>query len=91
MGAERRQHERFAFPHPIELKRKTDASWSAARALDISVGGLGFSTSIPLSVGDVIELGWPTLDADIIFSGVVRYVRTNGPEHIIGVEGNRAT
>ena len=89
MGTEKRQHERFAFPHPIEVRRDNDPSWIPAMARDISVGGLGFESDHPLEVGDRLRIGWPSIDEDIVFEAVVRHVRTSGSTHCIGVEGGR--
>ena len=68
--ANRRHHERFPFSSRLEVRRQGAASdalpdsatvAAPAIALDVSVGGFGFRSLLPLRVGDLISVTLPEM------------------------------
>jgi hypothetical protein len=64
-GDERRTHSRFPFTSRLEVRQRRGGRTPSgedvqrvarATAIDVSVGGLGFRSSLPLTVGDVISV-----------------------------------
>ncbi len=64
-AAERRTHSRFPFSSRLEVRQRRGGRTVAgedvervarAVAIDVSVGGLGFRSALPLAVGDVISV-----------------------------------
>jgi len=62
---ERRTHSRFPFSSRLEVRQRRGGRTAAgedvqrvarAIAIDVSVGGLGFRSALPLAVGDVISV-----------------------------------
>jgi hypothetical protein len=71
-AAERRTHSRFPFSSRLEVRQhrggRTPSGEDVQRvaravALDVSVGGLGFKSALPLAVGDVISVSLPEAEA----------------------------
>jgi hypothetical protein len=70
-GAERRTHSRFPFSSRLEIRQRRGGRTvsgedvqrvARATAVDVSVGGLGFKSALPLAVGDLISVSLPEAD-----------------------------
>ena len=75
-AAERRTHSRFPFSSRLEVRQRRGGRTPSgedvqrvarATAVDVSVGGLGFRSALPLTVGDLISVSLP--DADLTARG----------------------
>ena len=64
----RRTHDRFPFSSRLEIRQRRGGRTPSgedvqrvarATAIDVSVGGLGFRSALPLTVGDVISVSLP--------------------------------
>ncbi len=100
---ERRNHARFPFSSRLEVRQRHGGQTPAgedvervarATAFDVSVGGLGFKSVLPLAIGDMISvaLGGDVeddetfADPEFLVHAVVRHVKRDGGEYVIGAE-----
>jgi hypothetical protein len=69
--SERRTHTRFPFSGRLEVRQRRSGRTPSgedvervarAFAVDVSVGGLGFQSALPLAIGDLISVSLPYSD-----------------------------
>jgi hypothetical protein len=49
---------------------------------DISPGGMGLRSPVPLKVGSLVDVSWK----GTLFYGIVMHCRTSGYQHILGLK-----
>ena len=86
-ASNRRRHERVPFDSELELRRDDVVHWIRALGHDLSRGGLSFTTSMELRVGDTVRLGVRSPNGDSwLLVGSVRHVSRSGDDWLIGIE-----
>lgn len=86
-ASNRRRHERISFDSELELRRDGVVHWIRALGRDLSQGGLSFTTSMELRVGDTVRLGVRSPNGDSwLLVGSVRHVTRAGEDWLIGIE-----
>ncbi len=69
--SDRRTHTRFPFSSRLEVRQRRSGRTPSgedvervarAIAVDVSVGGLGFQSALPLAIGDLISVSLPHSD-----------------------------
>jgi PilZ domain len=69
--SDRRTHTRFPFSSRLEVRQRRSGRTPSgedvervarAIAVDVSVGGLGFQSALPLAIGDLISVSLPYSD-----------------------------
>ena len=83
---ERRKNDRVPFKQPLEVRRLDSAQTDTADALDLSVTGMSFRTTLPLAVGDAVRIRLPNVAPSSTIEASVRHVDDGG---VIGVEHHR--
>lgn len=102
-STDRRTHARFPFSSRLEVRQRRGGRTPAgedvervarATAFDVSVGGLGFWSALPLAIGNLISVTLPNSDEPALHSlgatlevhAIVRYVKREGDRYVIGAE-----
>jgi hypothetical protein len=86
-ASNRRRHERLPFDSELELRRDGVVHWIRALGRDLSRGGLSFTTSMELRVGDAVRLGVRSPNGDSwLLVGTVRHASRTGDDWLIGIE-----
>jgi hypothetical protein len=63
LASNRRNHERFPFSSRLEVRaHHQPGRVMTAEALDVSVGGFGFRSPLPWTVGDLIAVTLPEIE-----------------------------
>ena len=90
--ANRRNHERFPFRSSLEIRPENGHS-VAAKALDVSVGGLRFETDAEFKVGDQVHLafqvepqGFDIARHSFVMEARVCHVARAGEKFLVGAE-----
>jgi hypothetical protein len=102
-ATDRRTHARFPFSSRLEVRQRRSGRTPSgedvervarATAFDVSVGGLGFWSQLPLAIGDVISVTLPSSDeltahnlgSLLEVHAIVRHVKREGDRYVIGAE-----
>ncbi len=82
--APQRQHHRFPFSSELEICREGQAGWILARGNDISTGGVGFETALPLTIGERIRLALSRCEERVNTELVVRHIEAADGRFMVG-------
>ena len=82
----RREFIRHTVDVPLEVKTLDGNGRHEEQGLNVSFGGLAFSSDACLNVGDVIELRIPTVDPPFEANARVAWCRPEGHHFLVGVE-----
>jgi hypothetical protein len=84
-STDRRRHARYPFERHLEVRAPAPFGRLLVRAHDISESGFSFASTVELQVGDRILLGLRH-DDDFLVEAMVRNVRSEGDQYIVGAE-----
>jgi hypothetical protein len=86
MASERRKNDRVAFHHALRVRRRDTAEATVADACDLSISGMSFRTSLPLTVGDEVRIQIANVVERSAIAAQVRHVVAAGSVYLVGVE-----
>jgi hypothetical protein len=82
----RREFIRHTVDVPIEVRPVAGEAGETAQGVNVSFGGLSFTTELCPEIGQVLELRIPTVRPPFEAHGRVAWCRPEGESYLVGVE-----